>query len=1055
MKFFVINFFVLLFLTTGVNASTNSNGNNKFITKDIFVESLNLETFDNFLTSIESFETPKSNFFKIPNENNINKIKSQFLFNNGFNTLDLLLRFKMVSAEQPEYLFEIYQVALNKTKNLNYIKDEENILTSDELLINYFAEELINIFGLKEEHVNQVNLIGNSSDITTCMGDENCEEPTEAEKLFKLLPATGFIYGASLSDFAPILKGTTKTYDASLATTWSARQEYKNISLDRDIASPTASVTAIEAGTGSQMVNNYDQLNLNKAYAYGLSGAGVTINILDADLCASSPELTGKSITTFGSYTTSSASSNHGCHVITAALGNYDGNSSSTQTWSGTYDLMDYSMMGVAYNAALHFADFDGDDTVCNGSSDTDCWGPQHWELALEDAKAKGAKVSSHSWGFSPDGAISTAQLQVYATANSLNNYEALVAHQAIKTNGTYTDVGLLTSTATWTTTDWQEYVSAINEFQETGVFINAMSNDNLGTYSTVFGGTTNRNDISSGLAVLFPELQEAWINVANVGKTEDGTRALISSACADTAAFCLSHDGVETWANTYVSGGTYYYDSKTGTSMATPQIAGTIAILWEAFPDNTPETITKRLLLTADNSWFSSNTCFLDSNGDNDYSASGDTWTDYCGGTTGSVNYKGIIHHYNTLYGHGSADLYAALQPIGKKQLVDNRERAYPVIGSLLLTSLVFGDAMSLSGEQALYRDQLDGGFNFNLSSIVGTHQSRDTLKRRLFGNDEHIWSGTFNNQGLNFATSYQNDQDQNSLSDDHKLYMSFKSGRQSIFVGQKYSIEQMLGLQNGNTTSSILNRSTSNNSILSLTEASENGQVIGSEFDLNNRLSFIVAAYNGEHKTTDLNERGFLANLKHKSNSNNISLFFGQNIESDSILRSSGAGAFGSFSGKTYHAGVSFDKKISNNVYIAGLFDYGVVTESTSDGLFLDNISNLETSQFNLGIVIPNVLSKNDFATLKISQPLRTESGTSRLNLPGLRDASGKISMTSKNINLEPSGRELNFDVGYEKILSSQSTFKLGTQLSFSPNHSKSNGNAKMLYSTYSINF
>ena len=1053
----ILNLFIFVLFITISNASTNNN-DIKIIEKDNLINSLNLETFDNFLISLESFEGIKNEYFKVPNEKNVNKIRSQFIFNNRFNTLDLLLRFKAVTAKQPEYLFKIYQIALSKTKNLNYIKDDANLLSSDELLMSYFVEELINVLGLKEENFNRANLIGNSNDITTCMGDENCEEPTEAEKLFKLLPAATFLYGATLSDYASILKGTTKTYDASLATTWSARQEYKNISLDRDIAdgdNTAARVTAIEAGTGSQMVNNYDQLNLNKAYAYGLSGAGVTINIMDADLCASSPELTGKSITTFGSGTTSSASSNHGCHVITAALGNYDGNSSSTQTWSGTYDLMDYSMMGVAYNAKLHFADFNGDNTTCNGSSDTDCWGPQHWELALEDAKAKGAKVSSHSWGYSPDGAISTAQLQAYATANSLNNYEALVAHQAIKTGGTYTDVGYLTSTATWTTTDWQEYVSAINEFQETGVYVNAMSNDNLGTYSTVFGGTTNRNDISSGLAVLFPELQEAWINVANVGKTEDGTRALISSACADTAAFCLSHDGVETWANTYVSPGTYYYDSYTGTSMATPQIAGAIAILWEAFPDNTPETITKRLLLTADNSWFSSNSCFLDSSGDNDYTASGDTWTDYCGGTTGSVNYKGIIHHYNTLYGHGSADLFAALQPIGKKQLVDNRERAYPVIGSLLLTSLVFGDAMSLSGEQALYRDQLDGGFNFNLSSIVDTHQSRDTLNRRLFTNNNHIWSGTFNNQGLNFATSYQNDQDQDSLSDDHKFYMSFKSGRQSIFVGQKYSIEQMLGLQNGNTTSSILNRSTSNNSILSLTEASENGQVIGSEFDLNNRFSFTVVAYNGEHKTTDLNERGFLTNLKHKSNSNNISLFFGQNIESDSILRSSGAGAFGSFSGKTYHAGMSFDKKISNNVYIAGLFDYGVVTESTSDGLFLDDISNLETSQFNLGIVIPNVLSKNDFATLKISQPLRTERGTSRLNLPGLRDASGKISMTSKNINLEPSGRELNFDVGYEKILSSQSTFKLGTQLSFSPNHSNSNGNTNMLYSTYSINF
>ena len=262
------------------------------------------------------------------------------------------------------------------------------------------------------------------------------------------------------------------------------------------------------------------------------------------------------------------------------------------------------------------------------------------------------------------------------------------------------------------------------------------------------------------------------------------------------------------------------------------------------------------------------------------------------------------------------------------------------------------------------------------------------------------------------------------------------------------------MLGLQNGNTTASILNRSTGNNSVLSLTEASANGQVIGSEIDLNNKLSFSVAAYNGEHEATDLNEKGFLANLKHGTLNNSTSFFFGQNIESDSILRSSGSGAFGAFTGRTYHAGVSFDKKIASNLYMSGLLDYGVVTDASADGLFLSDISNLETFEFNLGFVIPNMFSNQDFATFKISQPLRTERGSSKLNLPGLRDANGKVTMTSKNIDLEPSGRELNLEAGYEKVINSKSSYKFGTQLSIAPNHSDNN-NEHMIYGTYSIAF
>ena len=1072
MKFFVINFFVLLFLTTGVNASTNSNKNNQFITKDILVESLNLETFDNFLTSIDLFETLKSNFFKVPNENDINKIKSQFLFNNGFNTLDLLLRFKMVSAEQPEYLFEIYQVALNKTKNLNYIKDEENILTSDELLINYFAEELINIFGLKEEHVNQANLIGNSNDITTCMDGEDCPPHSPGAEYVKMLSLAGIAYGATLSDYGPMYAGTTKTYNTSLATTWSARQEYRNVAEDRDLDDDFPNYFDpsyyIEIASGKDLSNPYDQIGANDAYAYGLSGLGVKINILDSSYCPDHIDMSGKVIDTFGTVTIATASNAHGCHVMGLAAGKYNGNIDVNSNYSGRAahleGVLKYSTMGVGYNASFHYANFAGADTWsinfgyqgCSGDNDTDCWGPQHWELASEDAKAKGAKVSSHSWGWSPDGAISVADLITYANTNSISNYEALVAHQAIKTNTSSYDVGFGSGSNAmdWTVGQWQEYVAAIDSFQETGVWLNAMSNDNNSNYSIAWGGAVNRTDLASGMPEFFPELQEAWINVANVASLNDGTRALVSAPCAITAAYCLSHDGYAVTSSQFTSGGSSLYTRMTGTSMATPQVAGAIAILWESFPDNTPELITKRLLLTADNSWLKDNKCFEDSDGNNSFNSTTDSYTSSCGGITGTLTYNGISHDYNDTYGHGNPDLYAALQPIGKKDLVDSKDRAYPIVGSVLLASTVFGNTMSFVDEQAYYRDQLDGGFKFNVSNLVGVHQSRDTLNQRLFSNGDHIWSGTFNDQGLNFATSVQNDLDQNQLSDDHKFYISFNAGDQSVFVGQKYSIEQMLGLQNGNTTASILNRSTGNNSVLSLTEASANGQVIGSEIDLNNKLSLSVAAYNGDHEVTDLNEKGFLANFKYRIQNNSASFFFGQNIESDSILRSSGSGAFGAFTGRTYHAGISFDKKIASNIYMSGLFDYGVVTDASADGLFLSDMSNLETFEFNLGFVIPNIFSNQDFAAFKISQPLRTERGSSKLNLPGLRDANGKVTMTSKNIDLEPSGRELNLEAGYEKVINSKSSYKFGTQLSIAPNHSDNN-NEHMIYGTYSIAF
>ncbi|MDA7763539.1 S8 family serine peptidase [Pelagibacterales bacterium] len=1049
MKFFVINFFVLLFLTTGVNASTNSNGNNKFITKDIFVESLNLETFDNFLTSIESFETPKSNFFKIPNENNINKIKSQFLFTNRFNTLDLLLRFKMVSAEQPEYLFEIYQVALSKIKNLNYIKDDpKNLLGSNnEILTVYFVEELMNILGLVQQTETRAELDSKDDVLVTCMDDEDCPPHSPGAEYTKMLSLAGATYGLTLSDYGPIYAGTTNTYDAALAATWAAREEFDMVNAARVEANQSSMGYSWTGGLLDIVSGNpYEQLGVHHAYGYGLSGAGVMVAVTDDGLCYDANDTdqvhqdlkgSGK-VTTFGDFTEAVGSGDgiHGCHVATTVLGNYDNNSNSSamqteiaghfNSANGDISSFDpsYSTMGIAYNSTLHFSDF--------GLNQA------NQELAIEDATAKGAKVWTNSWGWTGD----RTTTDVIAQSGS-NNY-AKYANWRNSLGGT-----------SWTETTVTNYIDAINQFQETGVVLWAISNTRA-SQSTVYGGASNQVDMMAAYPTLFPQLSEAFLAVGNTFTLSGGSRILNSSPCGEAAAWCVVHDGYNITQGGLALEGSNdgsWYTTMTGSSMATPQVAGAVALLWEAFPDNTPELITKRLLLTANNSWLTENQCLEDTNSDGLYT-SGDSITASCGGITGTLTYNGISHDYNDTYGHGNPDVYAALQPIGKKNLIDNTDRAYPVLGSVLLASTVFGNTMSFADEQAYYRDQLDGGFKLNVSNLVGVHQSRDTLNQRLFSNGDHIWSGTFNDQGLNFATSVQNDLDQNQLSDDHKFYMSFNAGGQSVFVGQKYSVEQMLGLQNGNTTASILNRSTGNNSVLSLTEASANGQVIGSEIDLNNKLSFSVAAYNGEHEVTDLNEKGFLANFKYRIQNNSASFFFGQNIESDSILRSSGSGAFGSFAGKTYHAGVSFDKKIASNLYMSGLFDYGVVTDASADGLFLSDMSNLETFEFNLGFVIPNMFSNKDFATFKISQPLRTERGFSKLNLPGLRDTNGKVTMISKNIDLEPSGRELNLDAGYEKVINSKSSYKLGTQLSIAPNHSNNN-NEHMIYGTYSIAF
>lgn len=1025
---------ITCFLTTGASASTNIS----------------------MPDSLDKISNLSINFIE-PNEDFISSYESEIV--NIDDTVIISLIFKEKIEINPKFSYSIYRATLTRLKEISEQDYLANKTALEHLMYNTLKDLESGVFKTASIDVEQ------SESLTClCAGEGSCGDGSESEQcnadidpgLTPVIAAGGIVYATQSSD-STLYTGTSAEYNTTLAATWSSRQEYKNMNLHRDVDTED-----IETLTGSTLSNTLDQLGVNDAYAYGFSGNGVTININDSSLCQTFPDLVGKTITTFGTVSEPSSFS-HGCHVATTAVAKYDNNASDTLTGFGSpYENLTYSMMGVAYNSDLHFSQNSGDGSVCSGgASDTDCWGPQHWELALEDAKVKGAKVSSNSWGFDDD--LYATTVSTWASSNDKTIYEALVHFQSQTgvdgdsgggcSGGACTEIGLYTSgTPNWTTTEWVEYISSIDSFQETGIYLSAASNDNNGTMSTVWS-SANKADTSSSLPYLFPELNEAWISVVNVISLEDGTRALFSSACAVNAAWCLSHDGYEIMAGSHATGGGsgYTYAWKTGTSMATPQVAGAVAILFEAFPDNSPELITKRLLLTADNSWLTTSKCFVDTNSSGTIN-SGDTFNNSCGGITGTLTYNGISHGYNDIYGHGNPDLYSALQPIGTKS-VSFGNQAYALIGTGLLLANTYGDSLSMVGETGLYRDQLHGGFTFDLSDLVGRN-TRNEVHRKLQNGTHSVWSPVFNDQGMNFSYSHAADINNNGLVDDSGFYSSFVSGRNTTYVGRKYSVDQALGLRDGNNAMSVLTAHNSNESFLSFTESASSGNLIGSKIDLDNSLSFNVMAYNGVHSDYDLKEKGFLASLKHKSSSNSdFSIFIGQNNEMEGLLRTSGEGAFGNFAGETYHLGTTFNKQIANNVHLAGLFNYGLVTSSSDNAGFLSDVSDLKTSQFNVGMVVSGLGRDNNLMSLNLSQPLRIESGFTNLNIPGRLDENGNITHTTKRLSLEPSGRELNIDLGYEMKLFN-GALKLGSQLMFDAVHMESN-NSETVYGIFKTSF
>ena len=216
--------------------------------------------------------------------------------------------------------------------------------------------------------------------------------------------------------------GTSLTYSSSNASSQAASTE-----LDYFNYSSAAS---------SQ--NPLEVINVHKAFGYGLTGSGKTIAILDSGFNTSHNELNAKTITQYGTQTAATganATRDHGLIVSSVAAGEDDGS----------------GMQGVAPGASLHIASYNQN----NGNS----YYPTHWANATDNASS--AVVQNNSWGI---------------------DYQVDTLKSDISSNGWTNDYGVAqkwhSSGYTANAASASAYVTALNNFQDHGVIVYALSNN-------------------------------------------------------------------------------------------------------------------------------------------------------------------------------------------------------------------------------------------------------------------------------------------------------------------------------------------------------------------------------------------------------------------------------------------------------------------------------------------------------------------------------------------------------------------------------------------------
>ncbi|OPJ91487.1 autotransporter outer membrane beta-barrel domain-containing protein [Serratia marcescens] len=315
-------------------------------------------------------------------------------------------------------------------------------------------------------------------------------------------------------------------------------------------------------------------IHADQAYAAGYTGKGIKLGIFDQPVYAKHPEFAGENkvinLVTEGirEYTdpyipvkkgdafrydgTPSVDSDgtlgsHGTHVGGIAAGSRDGG----------------AMHGVAFNAQIISAE-NGDpgpeDGIILGNDGA------VYQAGWDALVASGARIINNSWGIGitekfDEGGYDPAYPH-FTVNDAQKQFDQIKQILGTKPGGAYQ--------------------GAIDAARSGVVTIFAAGND----------GNLNNPDAMAGLAYFVPDIVPNWLSVASLQdptNTGDYSISTFSSRCGYTASLCVSAPGTRVYSSiiegTSVENLTTGYAKYSGTSMAAPHVAGSVAVLMERFP--------------------------------------------------------------------------------------------------------------------------------------------------------------------------------------------------------------------------------------------------------------------------------------------------------------------------------------------------------------------------------------------------------------------------------------------------------------------------------------
>ena len=456
------------------------------------------------------------------------------------------------------------------------------------------------------------------------------------------------------------------------------------------------------------------------------------------------------------------------------------------------------------------------------------------------------------------------------------------------------------------------------------------------------------------------------------------------------------------------------------GTSFSAPHIAGAAALLLQMFPTLTPAQVVQLLLQTA--------------------TALG----------------------AETVFGQGLVNLAAAVLPQGIPEVVlggASSGFSIPLEQTQLQLGAAFGDALvnNATLKNAIYLDSYNRAYVVDLTQYITPATRSLNLESAIAKNNYHsVELPTPDGMSVRFGYS---DDPRTLIASDPDQRTSFNTSIESL-GSPSYNMD--VSVRVSHNTSAWFGANATSDNVFAKPRAMLGRRLFWSSEEMLTPGSTLIAPGDGFAVNRTLNgstsvSLGFFrsdgwdddeipggegsmatATIGRSFHSGiESSAAFGIVEEDQTFLGSDPDGAYGDNGGTTQFAALLASFPIHRSVEAFASATVGLTDVVSGAPNLLEDWSEVYSDAFGVGLVARNVAVERDRLGFLVGQPLRVSDASATLTAPVGQEASGQIIHQSERVDLSPSGREIDFQIAYNRDVWTRAELSAWLMARLEPGH------------------